>query len=85
MKMNHYKTKIGWCLICDQGWLEIWQTMKTDKLTIVCSECETQYDSPDDAFAKTNPRLYSVDIDGYVTKPSDDKMSEADWVRYIIV
>ena len=82
--MNHYETKIGWCSICNQGWLEIWKTLKTSKLTIVCSECEAQYNSPEDALRKVNPGLYSVDTDGLVTEPSIEEIIEADWQRFIL-
>ena len=80
----NYDTKIGWCSICNQGWLEIWKTAKSGKLTVVCSECEVQYDSPDDALRNVNSGLYSVDKDGIVTEPTIDELTQADWLRFIL-
>jgi hypothetical protein len=84
MSDRENKTKIGWCGFCDQGWLEIWKTGKTGKLNIVCSECETQYDSPRDALRETNPRLYSVEIDGFGIVPTAEELAVTGWDWYII-
>jgi hypothetical protein len=84
MKTREYKTKIGWCAFCNQGWLEIWKTGKTNKLNIVCSECDTQYDLPGDALRERNPRLYSVEIDGFGVVPTDEELAAAGWDWYII-
>jgi hypothetical protein len=84
MKSNGYKTKIGWCSVCNQGWLEIWKTGKTGKLTVVCSECDTQYDSPTDALQGQNASLYAVDIDGLVASPTAEELERQGWTRYIL-
>jgi hypothetical protein len=84
MSDREYKTKIGWCRFCNQGWLEIWKTGKTGKLNIVCSECETQYDSPREALRKINPRLCSVGIDGFGFLPTVEELAASGWDWYII-
>ena len=59
MRNEDYATKIGWCGFCNQGWLEIMKTTKTNKLIIACSECSTIYDSPEEALRCTVPYLPS--------------------------
>ena len=89
MRNKNYATKIGWCAFCNQGWLEIWKTVKTNNLTVVCSECDSQYDSPEEALNENtrnrNARLYSVEIDGITIDPTNEELAEVDWQRYIIV
>lgn len=43
---NNYKNKVKWCVICDQGWVEILKEAKLNKLILCCSECESTWEHP---------------------------------------
>lgn len=44
----NYEYKVAWCPYCDQGWVEIVQDSITEKLLLLCSECDTVWEKPED-------------------------------------
>ena len=79
--MNDYKYKVAWCKICNQGWLEIVKEKATKKLFICCSECESEWESPEDLNnleASTQSKYGMIEIPDY-----DDIVSKG-WEKYIL-
>ena len=44
----NYEFKVAWCPYCDQGWVEIVQDSVTNRLLLLCSECDTIWEKPED-------------------------------------
>ena len=78
--MDEYEFKIGWCGICNQGWLEIVKDQQTQKLFICCSECESEWESPEDVIDRTlsTQRKY-----GMIELPVYNEIKESGWEKYI--
>lgn len=78
--MDTYEFKIGWCKICNQGWLEIVKDKADQKLFICCSECESEWDSPE----KTNDtKLSTQNKYGMVETPTINEIEAYGWMKYI--
>lgn len=43
-----FEFKIGWCPFCNQGWAEIVKDISDNDLRVMCSECYTVWNSPQD-------------------------------------
>ena len=81
MKSTNYPNKIAWCKFCDQGWLEIIKEIATGEFSIVCSECDTQYVSPEDAIHSRNGDLYKG---GRAIAPDIEEITAIGWDKYMI-
>lgn len=75
-----YKYKVSWCPICSQGWLEIVKDTITDELYILCSECETEWESPI-KITRSNSREGSENI---VSEPTLEEITQIKWDKYIL-
>ena len=42
----HKVYKVGWCPLCDQGWVIIVKDILTSAIYLCCDECETQWENP---------------------------------------
>ena len=73
---------LGLCKYCDQqGMLEILKEVESGKLHIVCSECDTEYSSPQNTLDDKNPTVYS----GGRTAPATlDEIETAGWATYLM-
>jgi len=49
----------------------------------VCAECETQYDTPEDALQVKNAGAYDVSVDGVTSDPEDQEVELAGWVPFV--
>ncbi|WP_026478303.1 hypothetical protein [Alkaliphilus transvaalensis] len=79
--MNIYKYKIEWCPICNQGWVEIVKDKATNELFVCCSECESEWESPDHVKSK---KLATHDIYGQTDEPDYDEIVKRGWENYIL-
>ena len=41
-----YKNVVGWCPICNQGWIRIVVDDDSNQLFCCCSECENEWNDP---------------------------------------
>ncbi|NDI36495.1 hypothetical protein [Chengkuizengella sediminis] len=78
---NYYQFKVAWCPICSQGWVEIVKTIKSNRLHVMCSECESEWDKPDKINLK-NVRTYSEK--DQVSDPSIEEVQRVGWEKYIL-
>lgn len=79
--MSSYKFKVGWCPVCNQGWIQIVKDVKTHKLFLLCSECESVWHDPKDIkSAKKAKRINELNI----TKPTIKEIKEIGWDKYLI-
>ncbi len=79
--MNTYEYKVAWCTICNQGWVEIVKDRTTKKLFVCCSECESEWDSPDNVKSKD---LATQDTFGQIDRPNYDEIVQRGWEKYIL-
>jgi hypothetical protein len=54
---------IGWCPFCNQGWVNVVKNSALDKLFLLCEECDTIWDNPDD-----------LKLDNPITREFEDKL-----------
>jgi formate dehydrogenase maturation protein FdhE len=76
-----YKYKVAWCPICSQGWVQIVKDVVTKELFVMCDECETEWNHPENvqqSKAKTDTN------DNLATTPTDDEIRSANWEKYIV-
>ena len=78
MVNNYYKNKVKWCVICNQGWLEIQKEAVSNKLILCCSECESVWENPNDI---KNPDK-ATSTDELLIEPNDNEIGH--WAEYII-
>lgn len=46
--MEWYKNKVAWCPICSQGWVQVVRDVETKELFVMCDECESEWNHPED-------------------------------------
>lgn len=78
---NDYKYKIAVCPFCMQGWVEIVKEFDTNTLYLCCSECEIEWDSPEDVLNKTKGTRFKY---GKVTEPTYEEIMMKRWANYVI-
>lgn len=39
---------VGWCPFCNQGWIDIVKEADSNKLFLLCMECDTLWEKPED-------------------------------------
>ncbi len=71
--------KIGWCPICNQGWIEIVKEKKTGALFLCCDECGGEWANPDDIGNRGTRDKF-----GQVTEPTISEIRAKGWEKYII-
>ena len=81
MNSTSYSNKVAWCKFCNQGWLEIKKEIATKKFSIICCECDTEYDTPEDMLCGRNPHLYKG---GRCKNPNIKEIIAIGWDSYII-
>ena len=81
MNNTNYPNKVAWCKYCNQGWLEILKEIATERFSIVCSECDTEYDTPEDMIYDRNPHLYGG---GHCVDPDIEEIIAIGWDSYLI-
>ena len=37
---------VGWCPLCDQGWITVVKSILTSNLYLCCRECDTEWKNP---------------------------------------
>ncbi len=80
--MNYeYQYKIGSCLICKQGYLEIVKEEHSGKMFICCDECEAEWENPEDALQKKNGSRQKY---GKIIEPSLEDIQSEGWGKYIM-
>ena len=77
--METFDFKIGWCRICNQGWLEIVKDKETQKLFICCTECESEWDSPE---ITNDVKLSTHNKYGMIEMPTYDEIKVYGWEKY---
>jgi len=78
--MANYEYKVAWCQICSQGWLEIVKDKTTKRLFICCSECESEWDSPEDI---SNREVSTQNKYGMIESPDYDDIVTIGWEKYL--
>jgi len=80
--MEWYKNKVAWCPICSQGWVQIVRDVETKELFVMCDECESEWNHPEDV--KVLDARSDIN-DNRVTTPTDEEIRMASWEKYIII
>ena len=75
-----YNSKIGWCYICNQGWVSIVRTIENLHYCI-CEECETEWDSPENFFSKNGGTHFKYSSAIYL---DDEDIENCRWKNYIM-
>ncbi|MFF2754430.1 hypothetical protein ACFVR1_11880 [Psychrobacillus sp. NPDC058041] len=75
---NYYKNKVRWCVICNQGWVEIQKEAVSNKLILCCCECESVWENLNDV---NNPDK-ATSTDELLIEPNDNEIGH--WAKYII-
>lgn len=81
IKMEWYKNKVAWCPICSQGWVQIVRDVETKELFVMCDECESEWNHPEDV---KELEARSEINDNRVTTPTVEEIRMASWEKYII-
>lgn len=76
-----YEFKIGWCPFCNQGWAEIVKDTSNDELLVMCSECDTVWNTPQD-FKKNSPNP-NYHFNGKITDPVIEEIIFKKWENFI--
>ncbi|PWW17063.1 hypothetical protein DFO73_1347 [Cytobacillus oceanisediminis] len=76
-----YLYKVAWCPICSQGWIEIVKDVETKELFLMCEECLSEWEHPNNVTVKN---VISEINDNQVTAPTHKEIRSADWEKYII-
>ena len=79
MQDNNFN--IAWCPFCDQGWVKIVKDPSNDKLMLLCQECETTWEKPEDIYFG-NPIRY--EFGAYVVTPSIAEIQIKGWDNDLI-
>jgi len=79
--MNTYKYKVAWCKLCNQGWLEIVKERTTNRLFVCCSECESEWDSPEHII---NTDASTQNKYGMIEIPDYEEILKIGWEKYIV-
>ena len=72
---------IGWCPFCNQGWVNIVKDTSSNNLILLCDECDTIWNSPDD-FKLNNPITREFEVKLEV--PSISEIQKVGWDKLII-
>jgi hypothetical protein len=69
--------------MCNQGWLVIVKTNGLQSLRIVCGECFTEYDTPQEMICGKHPqRPFSTDI--RFSPPSLEDIISSGWASFVV-
>lgn len=75
---NHH---IAWCPFCNQGWVDIIKDSLTNKLFLLCNECDTLWADPID-LKSDNPLVSKIEIK--IEEPSLEEIKESGWNKFLI-
>jgi hypothetical protein len=76
---NHFH--ISWCPFCNHGWVDIIKDSGNDKMFLLCYECDTTWNSPEDII-EDNPVEYN--LVGNLKIPSLKEIQEIGWDKFLI-
>ena len=71
--------KIGWCYICNGGWVSIMRTPDYHYFCI-CENCRAQWDTPEDFFEKGGRPVEDYPTQVRVTREELDRIG---WSKYL--
>jgi hypothetical protein len=81
--MDYYIHKVGWCLICNQGWVEINKDKNSKELFVCCEECEAMWEHPNDIREVDIAKLtFESEIE--LVQPTNDDILNKGWDKYIL-
>ncbi|MBH0171444.1 hypothetical protein [Fictibacillus sp. 18YEL24] len=80
--MNYLIKKVGWCLICDQGWVEIYKDKNIKKLFVCCDECESRWEHPNEiGNVDITTSIFDSQIE--ISQPTMEEIIKEGWDKYI--
>lgn len=74
-------SRVAWCPICDQGWVEIAKDKTTKELFVYCTECETEWDSPEYVEVKNKGSFGKY---GEIESPTYEEILNKGWKIFIL-
>ncbi|MFJ7666910.1 hypothetical protein ACIQXI_07365 [Lysinibacillus sp. NPDC097195] len=77
--MGYYEYKVKWCVVCDQGWVEIVKEELNSKLLLQCSECFSQWEGMNELL---NGLFKEEEV--IVIEPNYDDIEKQGWQMYIM-
>jgi len=80
-KVFKYFYKVSWCPICSQGWVEIVKDTVTNELSLICSECENEWDNP---IGISDNNAKEEISDNFVTEPTMEEVKKKNWDKYML-
>ncbi|WP_094229255.1 hypothetical protein [Methanolobus psychrotolerans] len=78
--INLYQYKVTWCPVCNQGWVEIAKDVNSKRLFLLCEECESEWDEPNNIKNSTSTR----DKYGLIEVPLLEEIRKKKWDQYIV-
>ena len=75
-----YDYNVKWCPICNQGWVQIVKEIETEVLFLLCEECESEWNNPQEIEKENCTR----DTYGFITTPTYSEIMEKGWQKFII-
>ena len=78
----NYKSHIGWCPYCDQGWINIVNDKGNNKLLLLCDECDTLCEKPGDI--QLDIPLINYKFMGNAEDPSLNEIQAIGWDKLLI-
>ena len=76
-----YKNVVGWCPICNQGWIRIVVDDDSNQLFCCCSECENEWNDPFNLNIKNSNKRFKYG--GYHEAYWSDRPLLPQAVRYV--
>lgn len=76
-----YKNVVGWCPICNQGWIRIVVDDDSNQLFCCCSECENEWNDPFNLNIKNSNKRFKY---GGYHEANDYEVEDRGWSKCII-
>ncbi len=80
--MNNNNFHVAWCPFCNQGWVEIVKDAGNGKMLLLCAECDTTWDNPNDL--KFDKPIEDYKLIGNLEIPSINEVQEIGWDKRLI-
>lgn len=89
MRENHNEFRefiVGWCPVCDQGWIEIVLHVNEDRLKCECQECMWEWQHPLDIKEGSKKAALSDywETNDEVSDPTYEDIVRHQWEKFLV-
>jgi len=78
---DFYDFKVSLCPVCCQGWVIIVKEIESQKLSLYCQECETEWMEP---IHFINRHPYSRFTIGKIEAPTREEIERQNWLHFLL-